>query len=163
MGANIRVKSLRGFLIGITVTLSGWCISALAASGADIGCNGADRQLQTLTVSATSLEARPVDHLPVGQKSPGVAAEPAESVSKAAAPVLQLAPHIAAMLNTVFERYEEPAVAETEGETKDKSPTAGRSTKDQEMVDDALPGNVSVIVPSDDIARFQRQMYRKDI
>lgn len=163
MSANFRVKPLRGFLVGFVTVLTGWCVSALAASSSDIGCSSSDRHLQSLTVSANSLAAQPVDHMPVGQKSASVAAESAESASKAAAPVLQLAPHIAAMLNTVFERYDDPAAADSQVDAKDESPTAGRSAKDQELVDEVLPANANVIVPSDDIARFQRQMYRKDI
>lgn len=162
MGANFGVRSLRGFLVGFLITLSGWCMSAIAASGADIGCSSSERRLQSLTVSTDSLAARPVDHLAAGQKNSSIAAEPAESVSKAAAPVLHLAPHIAAMLSTVFDRNSEQVVAESEVEVnKDEGPTAGRASRDDEVLENVLPN--SVIVPSDDIARFQRQMYRKDI
>jgi hypothetical protein len=153
---------LKGCRIGIAFTISGWCVSAIAASGADIGCSSSDHGLKSLRVSVDNIAVRPVDHLPDGQKNTSIAAEASEAVSNVAAPVLKLAPDISAMLNSVFDSDNASTAARPESETrKDEGPTAGPVNKDVEIDDSQLPMNA--IVPSDDIARFQRQMYRKDI
>lgn len=162
MDASIRAKLLKGCRIGIALTLSGWCVSAIAASGGDIGCSSSDRSLKSLTVSVDNLAVRPIDHLPTGQKSTSIATEATDAVSKAAGPVLKLAPNISAMLNSVFDAEDESTLAQSETETRnDEGPTAGPVRKESEIGEVQLPMNA--IVPSDDVARFQRQMYRKDI
>jgi hypothetical protein len=153
---------LKGCRIGIAFTISGWCVSAIAASGADIGCSASDHGLKSLRVSVDIIAIRPVDHLPDGQKSTSITAEASEAVSNAAAPVLKLAPNISAMLNSVFDSEDESTTVRPETETRnDEGPTAGPVNKEVEIEVNQLPMNA--IVPSDDIARFQRQMYRKDI
>jgi hypothetical protein len=100
-----------------------------------------------------------VDHLTANAKSATIASDKSEPVSKAAAPVLKLAPHIAAMLNTVFNSNVQGT--DSELDSIDESPTAGRSQTSREADEDVQPANA--FVPTDDVARFQRQMYRKDI
>jgi hypothetical protein len=153
---------LRGCRIGIAFTISGWCVSAIAASGADIACSSSDRGLKSLRVSVENIAVRPVDQLPDGQKSTSIKANASESVSNAAAPVLKLAPNISAMLNSVFDGDDESTTVRPDSETRnDEGPTAGPVNQEMEIDDNRLP--INAIVPSDDIARFQRQMYRKDI
>jgi len=134
-------------------------VTALAASGTDMGCIGSDRGLRGLTVSIESLATQRVDHPSAGAKPAAIASEKSEAASKVAAPILQLAPHIAEMLSIVFNSNDQ--ATKSEPSSIDESPTAGRSQKSNEADDNVLPMNA--IVPSDDIARFQRQMYRKDI
>jgi hypothetical protein len=111
------------------------------------------------------LSIQSVDHLSVNNSATAAQADKSEGASKVAAPILLMAPHISAMLNNVFEKSELSASRESEASASE-SPTAGRTASGAEDTADEEENAVvpsKALVPSDDIARFQRQMYRKDI
>jgi len=151
-------KPGRRILTGTLLLTSFWCVSGLAASSTDINCSSSGSQLNSLTVSVDSLAVQPVEHLPIrAETAPLLGLDSNETVSKAVVPILHLAPHIAAILNNVFE----DAADQQTDTSAIELPSAGRAAQPQKISDSVVPENV--VVPGDDIARFQRQMYRKDI
>ncbi len=163
MDANVR-GSLRGFRLGLMFLTAIWSVSALAASGP--ACDNSGHRLQTLNVSVQALTAEPVDH--VGPTAESAATpKPADTVNQAIAPLLYLTPHIAAILNSVFESTDAAPSQETltlESVPDTSKPATAASAPQATASDvegDPAPANNAF--RNDDIARFQRQMYRKDI
>jgi hypothetical protein len=139
-----------------------WCVTAaLAASSTDLGCDNSTRRLQSLRVSVESLSVNSVEHISSGTEPVSLPAETAEVVSKAAAPILYLAPHIAAMFNYVFDGAEFSDASVMEAEVSEV-PTAGRAIRTSDG-EDGVTAPMNAAIPNNEIARFQRQMYRKDI
>ncbi len=161
MDANVRGR-MHGFRLGLMFLTAVWSVSALAASGP--ACDNSGHRLQTLSVSVEALAAEPVDHPDATEETVAVATA-AGSVNQAVAPLLYLTPHIAAILNSVFDGAEvmhsqEPVNQESVSEASKpaKAASAPQATA-SDMEDESTPA----VFRSDDIARFQRQMYRKDI
>lgn len=160
-----RRGSLHGIRVGLMFFTGAWSVSALAASGP--ACDNSGNRLQTLNVSVEALAADSVERVDVASDTVAVAA-PTDAVNQAVAPLLYLTPHIAAILNSVFEGADEaPAQPQTSTETaatssrKATAATAPQATTSSESDDGSAPANA--VFRNDDIARFQRQMYRKDI
>jgi hypothetical protein len=168
--ANVR-GSLHGFQMGLMVLTAVWSVSALAAS--ELACDNSGHRLQTLNVSVEALGADTVDHIGATAET-AAAPKPADTVNHAIAPLLYLTPHIAAILNSVFDSTEanpgqQPATRElTVPEASRPATTASAPQATAADVEDATaPANstngANSAFRNDDIARFQRQMYRKDI
>ncbi len=163
MDADVRGK-LQGIRMGLMFLTAIWSVSALAASG-PAGDNSG-RRLQTLTVSVEALAAQPVDHVGVTAEA-AVTPKAAATVNQAVAPLLYLTPHIAAMLNSIFDNTETVASPETVTResvievSKPATPTSAPQATTSDVEDQTTP--IDTVLPSNDIARFQRQMYRKDI
>lgn len=162
MDAKVR-GNLHSFRMGLMCVTAVWSVSALAASGP---CDNSGRRLQTLSVSVEALAAQPVDHVGVTLEATAVP-KPAESVNQAVAPLLYLTPHIAAILNSVFENADvlasqEPVTQETVTEASKPATTASAPQATASDVEDETTP-VNNMFRNDDIARFRRQMYRKDI
>jgi len=160
--ANVR-GSLHGFRMGLMFLTAVWSVSALAASGP--ACDNSGHRLQTLNVSVQALAAEPVDHIGATTES-AAAPQPADTVNQAIAPLLYLTPHIAAILNSVFEctdvARQEPVTRELVPEaSKPATAASAPQATASDVEDDTTP--VTSAFRNDDIARFQRQMYRKDI
>jgi hypothetical protein len=167
--ANVR-GSLHGFRMGLMFLTAVWSVSALAASGP--ACDNSGHRLQTLNVSVEALAADTVDHIGATVET-AAAPKRSDTVNQAIAPLLYLTPHIAAILNSVFDStdvvpdHDQPtrALALTMPEAS-KPSTAASATQAPaaDAEDDTAPANgTSSAFRNDDIARFQRQMYRKDI
>jgi hypothetical protein len=161
--ANVR-GSLHGFRMGLMFLTAVWSVSVLAASGP--ACDNSGHRLQTLNVSVQALAAEPVDHIGATTES-AAAPQPADTVNQAIAPLLYLTPHIAAILNSVFESTDvapsqEPVTRELVPEaSKPATAASAPQATASDVEDDTAPVNSAF--RNDDIARFQRQMYRKDI
>ncbi len=153
--ANGRGK-LHGIRVGLMFLMGLWSISALAASGP--ACDNSGDRLQTLSVSMEALAAEPVELV----NADTAASNPAQPVNQAVAPLLYLAPHIAALLHSVFEGTGAALVEEAESEASKPSPTVSAPPVPSADVDDSTTLS-NPVFRNDDIARFQRQMYRKDI
>ncbi|MCI0518410.1 MAG: hypothetical protein L0Y45_11325 [Woeseiaceae bacterium] len=142
-----------------------WSVSALAASGPT--CDNSGHRLQTLNVSVEALAPETVEHVGVAAETTAVPAPP-DAVNEAIAPLLYLTPHIAAMLNSVFESTDNTAPDQPQVSTGPvtetaKAPTAASAPQatTSDTDDGSAPANA--VFRNDDIARFQRRMYRKDI
>lgn len=161
----IRRGSWHGMRVGLMFVTGAWSISALAASGP--ACDNSGHRLQTLNVSVEALAPETVEHVGVVAETTAVPAPP-DAVNEAIAPLLYLTPHIAAILNSVFESSDNTApdrpqpspgpVTETS-----KAPTAASAPQATASDTDDGSAPANAVFRSDDIARFQRQMYRKDI
>jgi hypothetical protein len=123
--------------------------------------------LHNLRVSVENLAIQPTD-LPVTGEKVAAAPEAAESAFKAAVPVLLLAPHIAEMLNEVFDSDDESSGLGDTADTRQievnasaEPPSAVRASPAVDSSTEDLPRDV--VTSQDDATRFQRQMYRKDI
>jgi hypothetical protein len=160
--ANDRVKSRHGILTGTLLLTFGCCASAIAASSSP-DCEKSARGLQSLMVSVGALAAQPADEVGGAKAEKSLLPDrPAEIVNKAVAPLLQLTPHIAAKLNSVFDSAEPTSVATQENPATEAGPKDARSPASA-ADGDADESTLDVIYRGDDIARFQHQMYRKDI
>jgi hypothetical protein len=151
--------------MGLMFLTAVWSVSALAASGPT--CDNSGHRLQTLSVSVEALAAEPVEHIGATAET-GAAPKPADSANQAIAPLLYLTPHIAAILNSVFESTDvapsqEPVTRESvpEAPKPANAASAAPHATASDVEDDTVPA--SSVFRNDDIARFQRQMYRKDI
>ena len=165
--ANLR-GSLHGFRMGLMFLTAVWSVSALAASGPS--CDNSGHRLQTLNVSVEALAADTVDHIGTTVE-PATAPKPADKVNLAIAPLLYLTPHIATILNSVFDSTDVAPgqqQATPEATMPEASRPAAANSAPQataaDVEDDKAPVNgANSAFRNDDIARFQRQMYRKDI
>ena len=161
MDANVR-GSLHSFRMGLMFLTAVWSVSALAASGP--ACDNSGHRLQTLNVSVEALAANTVDHIGATVET-ATAPKPADTINQAIAPLLYLTPHIAAILNSVFDSADvAPGVPEA---SKPATAASAPQATAADVEDDTAPANSANSANSafrnDDIARFQRQMYRKDI
>lgn len=162
MAAEDRVNSRKTILVGSLLLASCWCISALAASNSGIACDDSTRRLQSLQVSVESLAVQSVDRIGNSAESgPNPADAAAEAATQAAAPILYLAPHIAAMFNSVFDSSDDTAMPQAEFEAA-KLPADGRAMQQRDSVR-GTTAPMNAVVPDNEVARFHRQMYRKDI
>ena len=170
MDANVR-GSLHGFRMGLMFLTALWSVSALAASGP--ACDNSGHRLQTLNVSVEALAADTVDHIGATVET-AAAPKPADTVNQAIAPLLYLTPHIAAILNSVFESTDvapghRQATQEltVPGASKPATAASAPQATAADVEDDTAPVNgansANSAFRNNDIARFQRQMYRKDI
>jgi len=130
--------------ITATLTLlllaSGFAVPVLAAPDHDILCD--DQHEATLDISNEELAARPVSHEPEAQKNP----ENTETVSASRL----LKPRFDATVREVFaDDGEDVQESDAEAEAEIEEPAALRIR---------APG-----ISDDDLVRFKRQMYRRDI
>lgn len=161
----IKRGSWHGMRVGLMFVTGAWSVSALAASGPT--CDNSGHRLQTLNVSVEALAPETVEHVGVAAETTAVPAPP-DAVNEAIAPLLYLTPHIAAMLNSVFESTDNTAPDQPQVSTGPvtetaKAPTAASAPQatTSDTDDGSAPANA--VFRNDDIARFQRRMYRKDI
>lgn len=170
MDANVR-GSLHGFRMGLMFLTAVWSVSALAASGPS--CDNSGHRLQTLNVSVEALAAETVEHIGAPVET-AAAPKRSDTVNQAIAPLLYLTPHIAAILNSVFDStdvvpgQEQAKRALTVPEaSKPATAASAPHAPAADVEDDTEPANrtnsANSAFRNDDIARFQRQMYRKDI
>jgi hypothetical protein len=159
VAADERVRSFHTTFRGSVLLACFWCVSAVAASNAGGSCDPAAPRLQNLRVAVENLALQPTD-LPVTSEKVSAAPEAAESAFKAAVPILLLAPHIAEMLNEVFDS-DEADTQQIEVNALAEPPTVERASPTVESSIQDLPRDVAT--SQDDATRFQHQMYRKDI
>ena len=126
--------------LALLLLTSGFAVPVLAAPNHDILCD--DQHEATLDISAEELATRPVSHELETQKN----AENTETVSASQL----LKPRFDATVREVFAEDEEDVQeSETEAEAEVEEPAALRIR---------VPG-----ISDDDLVRFKRQMYRRDI
>jgi len=164
----IRRGNWHGMRVGLMLVTGAWSVSALAASGP--ACDNSGHRLQTLNVSVEALAPETVEHVGAAAESTAMPAAP-DSVNEAIAPLLYLTPHIAAILNSVFESSENTDATAPDrpqpspGPVSETSKAATAASAPQATTSDTDDGSApaNAVFRNDDIARFQRQMYRKDI
>lgn len=149
-------------LAGIVLLGSGWGAAALGASSADAGCDELSRDLQRLDITMETLEIDAVDHMPTGPDV--VNAEPLDGVTTSdgpAAPVLYLTPRVATILREVFGTSvdDDAETVDAAAPVADDAEIEGES--DIDSTEKTAP--VTLIDQSEELPRFQRQMFRKDI
>ena len=169
MEASDRVIPYRHFgLIAALLVGCAYSVAAAAATGPDIGCDHATDSLQPVDYPVEGLADNFADSVPTGVDS-----QTAESLEGDAphaitvAPVLDLTPRMLAILDEIFggsgERDRAP-LAQTEAENQRSRVTAageGAAAMGNDVADRSAPA--IEINKSPNVARFQRQMYRKDI
>jgi hypothetical protein len=124
-------------------------------------CKNSGSRLQNLSVALDGFAVQPFER--IGRPATGVAPKNAAATgaaSRAAAPILYLAPQIAAVLSDVFNDAAVDIGLQSEVNVSDArsghrgSPASGVPK---------IIGPPDAVVPDDEVVHFQRRMYRKDI
>lgn len=132
--------------------------SAVAASNSGIPCEQVGRDLKSLEVTVEALTLTAVVHVPIAQNAAKPNTPDGEShVTESGIPYLYLTPHVTSFLRDVFGTTAEdlPPVTPT---SQSSSPLA-----DSEETADSATVPDDVAIESDDMPRYQHQMYRTDI
>lgn len=151
--------------------LSGWpalaatlllSASAVAASNSGMPCEQVGRDLKSLEVTVEALTLTAVDHVPMAQNAAKPNTPDGEyHVTESGIPYLYLTPRVTSILRDVFGTTAEdlpPAVPPVKPKSRSSSPLA-----DSEATADSATVPDDVAIESDDMPRYQHQMYRTDI
>ena len=166
-------KSWYAALAGVGLLVSAWSVPGLAATGSVVDCSELTGNPQRFEIKRDALSFEPVDHIATEEHSTtadaiDVAPESAETPT----PVLYLTPRVASILRNVFgseiDGVDTSAGTETAASVDELTREPDAPIADS--ADSADLGDGDEIVPpatlldkSEDVRRFQQQMYRTDI
>jgi hypothetical protein len=136
--------------------------SAVAASNSGMPCAQVGRDLKSLEITVEALTLTAVDHVPIAQNAAKPNTPDGEShVTESEIPYLYLTPRVTSILRDVFGTTAEdlsPALPPVKPKLRSSSPLA-----DSEETADSATVPDDVAIESDDMPRYQHQMYRTDI
>ena len=157
-----RTQQIRYIISGVPALAATLLLStaSFAASPSIVPCDQVSRDLKSLEVPAAALIVDRVDHAPADP----IAANPdaideQTSITDSVAPILYLTPRVTSIVRDVFGTKSEELPEETalQPSTSPVSPVADADQKTESVESADLENN------SNDLPRFQQQMYRKDI
>lgn len=170
-------------LLAAGLLLAGfWGAPGMAATGSMVECSGISGQLSDDGNDRNPLSFEVVDHIAaIDAVTPGDDLEPAPEVSEAPAPVLYLTPRVASILRDVFGSDIDGVPASDESQAEDRitdkaasverkngavapiADSADRTDSSDASDSDEITAPMSLIEQSEEVRRFQQQMYRTDI
>jgi hypothetical protein len=125
-------------------------------------CAQVGRDLKSLEITVEALTLTAVDHVPIAQNAAKPNTPDGEShVTESEIPYLYLTPRVTSILRDVFGTTAEdlsPALPPVKPKLRSSSPLA-----DSEETADSATVPDDVAIESDDMPRYQHQMYRTDI
>lgn len=136
--------------------------SAVAANNSGMPCEQVSRDLKSLEVTVEALTLTAVDHVPIAQHAAKPNTPDGKShVTESEIPYLYLTPRVTSILRDVFGTTAED-LPPTSPLVKPKPRSSSPLADSEETADSAsVPDDVAI--ESDDMPRYQHQMYRTDI
>lgn len=163
-------KSWYAALAGAALLVSAWSVPGLAATDSLIDCNELAGNPERFEINRDALSFAPVDHIATEEhRATDGPIDVAPESSETPTPVLYLTPRVASILRDVFgseiDGIDTSVATDSSDElTREPDAPIADSTDGADLVDgEEIVPPATLLERSDDVQRFQQQMYRTDI